>query len=310
MLQDAGFKPTIFEKSRGLGGRMANRRVGTDLAFDHGVQYVTARSPAFQARIGEAVDSGFAEPWRPQGADGSQTGWIVGKPGMNALVKPMADGLDIRLGIRVERLGRDTDGWRVVTTDSDIEGPFDTAVCTVPAPQLPALLPDQSQIVEAAAVASIAPCWALMVAFESPLDWPLDIQRSEGGDLSWIARNGAKPGRSRAPDCWVAHASPEWSARHLEKNKETVQAAMLEMLAGAIGAPLPNIGFATVHRWRYAMTTTPLGVPFLEAADGSLFVGGDWCLGARVECAFESGQAIAEAIARAPVRDPDSLETT
>ena len=37
--------------------------------------------------------------------------------------------------------------------------------------------------------------------------------------------------------------------------------------------------------------------PFLCNDDRTLFAGGDWALGARVECAFDSGTAIAEAIA-------------
>ena len=37
------FDVTVFEKSRGVGGRLATRRVDT-YAFDHGAQYFTART--------------------------------------------------------------------------------------------------------------------------------------------------------------------------------------------------------------------------------------------------------------------------
>lgn len=37
---------TLFDKSRGLGGRMATRRI-EDLQFDHGAQYFTAKGPRF-----------------------------------------------------------------------------------------------------------------------------------------------------------------------------------------------------------------------------------------------------------------------
>jgi predicted NAD/FAD-dependent oxidoreductase len=38
---------------------------------------------------------------------------------------------------------------------------------------------------------------------------------------------------------------------------------------------------------------TPLGRAFLRDADGGLYIGGDWCLGARIEEAWDSGAAMA-----------------
>ena len=66
-----------------------------------------------------------------------------------------------------------------------------------------------------------------------------------------------------------------------------------EMLRSELGT-LPTASYAAAHRWRYAMVTKPLGQPFLNA--GSLYAGGDWALGPRVECAFDSGTAIARGI--------------
>ena len=38
---------TIFEKSRGLGGRMATR-YANDFVFDHGAQFFVAKTPMFR----------------------------------------------------------------------------------------------------------------------------------------------------------------------------------------------------------------------------------------------------------------------
>jgi hypothetical protein len=42
--------------------------------------------------------------------------------------------------------------------------------------------------------------------------------------------------------------------------------------------------------------TQALGLPFLRSPDASLHLGGDWCIGARVEAAWDSGTAIADDI--------------
>jgi renalase len=94
----------------------------------------------------------------------------------------------------------------------------------------------------------------------------------------------------------VAQASGEWSERHLEETPDAIVALMLPMLADAIGVAPRLAVHAAAHRWRYARTVVPLGVPFLCSDDGTLHVGGDWCLGARVEAAWSSGTAIADAI--------------
>lgn len=59
---------------------------------------------------------------------------------------------------------------------------------------------------------------------------------------------------------------------------------------------MPPIMARMAHRWRFARTVAPLGRPFAASSDGSLFVGGDWALGANVEHAVESGTSIAQAL--------------
>ncbi len=301
-LRDAGLQPTVFEKSRGLGGRMATRRVSPDLAFDHGVQYMTARSPVFQEVIDNAVEAGAAAIWRPVGRESCGSGagpWVTGTPAMNAVVKPWSQGLDLRLSCQVAAIRRAASGWRVVLAPDQSEEHFDFVVVSTPAPQATALLQSEGRLSEALAGVSIAPCWATMVAFEQRLEPGFDVWRSETGNLSWMARNGSKPHRASSLDSWVIHASPDWSQLHLELEREDVVGKTLDMFRSVLGQSLPDIAYATAHRWRYARTQRPLGESFLASEESTLLVGGDWCLGARVEAGYESGLAMGEAIASA-----------
>ncbi len=215
---------------------------------------------------------------------------------MNALVKPLADGIDIRLTSEVTPLKRDGNAWRVGTSEDEHGEPFEFVVSTVPAPQARILLAAEPTIVEALSPVSIAPCWALMIAFANSADPGFDVRRSTSDDIGWISRNASKPGRSAELDTWVIHASPSWSERHLELDRDRVAGTMIENLSHIFGDRLPKTEYAGAHRWRYALTTAPLGRPFACSDDRTLFVGGDWCLGARVEYAFESGEAMATAL--------------
>jgi len=299
LLKSEGYSPTIIEKSRGIGGRMATRRADGGIDFDHGAQYVTARNPDFKALMAEAIRDGSADYWYPSPIDSNTSmpeDWVVGLPGMSGFVKPLANGIDIRLSTDVTGVDRVSNSWCIRTQKKPNGDIFDRVVVTAPAPQARTLLVSEPSIGSELGGVSIEPCLALMVAFEEALSVKFDAQRWDSGDLAWVARNSSKPKRDNAGDCWVIHASPLWSAKHLELERDEIAQKLLSLFESTLGVALPSICHMSGHKWRYALTTSPLGKPFLASKDKSLFVGGDWCLGARVEYAFESGQAIAAAV--------------
>ena len=106
-LSALGVAVTVFDKGRGVGGRVATRREGS-MHFNHGAQYVTARGASFRALLDFLVADGAAAPWPAAGA-----GRWTGMPGMSALARHMAaeSGAEMRLGQQVLFLRDDEVGW-------------------------------------------------------------------------------------------------------------------------------------------------------------------------------------------------------
>lgn len=300
-LHAAGVAVAVFEKSRGVGGRLATRRVD-GLQFNHGAQYASAHGPAFQGVLAGMAAAGDAAPWPAPGA-----GRWAGTPGMSAMARHMSG-----LGVgpvhamrHVAHLARTPGGWMVRHLDAatarpglvteqggEVAGPFDAVVLALPAPQAGALLHGMAHpFALEAGRAGMAPCWTLMLAFPDATGAP-DLPPA-GGTLAWIARDSSRPGRSRAPECWVANAGAEWSRAHLELPADEVRSRLLEEFADATGLR-QTPSYAAVHRWRYALVDAPLGRAALWDADAGVGVCGDWCLGPRVEDAYTSGCAVAE----------------
>lgn len=292
-LRAAGLSPRVIEKSRGIGGRMATRRSGA-LSFDHGAQFLTAKSDAFRQYVARTVAAEAAAEWVPRGRP-SDLPRYIGVPGMSAFVRPLAEGVDVTLATRATGLVRADDTWRIdVETGEDLTA--DIVVCTIPAPQAEVLLADLHGVAALAAV-EVAPCWAVMLYTNSgPTPLP-DALRPDTGPLAWIARNSSKPGRLAEPETWVLHATPEWSTQHLEASADWVIGELLNAASSLIDNPVA-VEHVQAHRWRYAMTTSPLGQPFAALADGSVLAGGDWALGARVEAGYQSGLALAQEVIR------------
>ena len=105
-LKDAGYEPIVFEKSRGVGGRMATRRTNEGLQFDHGAQYVTAKNKHFQSFIDRAVSEGYAAHWE---VDGKNT--FVGSPSMNSMLGSVAKDISLKLNQEIKTVEKVENGW-------------------------------------------------------------------------------------------------------------------------------------------------------------------------------------------------------
>lgn len=284
-LAQAGHAPVIFDKGRGIGGRLATRRAD-GLQFDHGAQYVNAHMPGFADLLAELATQGAAAPWR----DGTGRTHTVGTPSMAALAKAMGAGLTIHQNAQVTAITRTNTGWTLRIGDTDHHAA--RIILTAPAPQVAPLLGENHPLAKAVSAVRLAPCLTLMAAIRAPA--PFITRNAPEDALSWIAQDSSKPGRPTGDATqWVAQASPDFSTQHLEKDPATIAALMLPLLCDRIGASPDAVTHAAAHRWRYARVTAPLGQPFLATPDATLYLGGDWCLGPRVEAAFTSGTAIA-----------------
>lgn len=293
----------VFDKGRRPGGRIATRRTPHG-SFDHGAQYFTANDPEFRAWTRHCRAAGMAAPWngviaaladrRAEIAGNAEQRW-VGVPGMSAAARHLAAGLAIRSELRIAGLERHDSGWRLLGADGSPVAEAETVIVAVPAPQAVPLLAASPRLADRAAEISFQPCWAMMLGCDSPLPLPFDGAFVNAGPLSWVARNTSKPGRT-GEEAWVLHASPDWSRDHLEDDAHTVGAALRRAFADATGVEAPADAVMTAHRWRYARAASPLGEACLFDAELGIGACGDWCLGANVEAAFRSGQAMAETI--------------
>lgn len=292
---------TVYEKSRGLGGRMATRRQD-GLSFDHGAQYITARSRAFSKYMETAKLSGDAIPWKPSIAEDQRRldapfeEWLVGHSGMSSLLRPMARNLRVRTGIRVHEISRSRDGWLLETDAGRERQTFDAIAVAVPAPQALTLLTAHSHTFRRLAMARMTPCWSVMVRFDSPPPNRADVYRWTSGAISWAACDSTKPGRQRNANAWVLHGSASWSQTHLEADAQEAARLLLREFAVALGEPVAAPAFLSGHRWRYAQVERPLESPCIIDEDTAAGACGDWCIAPRVEGAFESGRSLARSL--------------
>ncbi len=311
-LEAHGHAVVVYEKARRPGGRVATRRILDGeadspelaaLAFAHGAQDFTVRDERFmrdveawhRARIVQvwngklaAFDSEGREP-----VEDEEPRW-VGIPEMDAIARHLARGLDLHCGVEVVSMEPDAGGWIVVSSSGTREA-FDAVVVSVPAPQAAPLLAASPALASEAAGVHMHPCWAVLVAFDARVPTAFDAAFVDASPLGWVARDRSKPRRGLA-ETWVLHATGAWSEAHATDPADAVGPFLLNAFADLVRGGLPRPVHVAALRWRHAGAPVPLARGVLVDRSRRVAVCGDWLLGTRVESAFLSGVAAADAV--------------
>lgn len=299
-----GHTVTLFDKSRGSGGRMSSKR--TEFGdFDMGAQYFTARDSHFRHELRGWLDKGWVAEWDPavyaydeQGLHSSPDDLqrFVGNPRMTALSRHLLEGLNLLSQTLITQVRQDDQGnWLLTDDRKQVHGPFERVIIATPAPQAIALLEQAPQLANTVSQMRMEPGWTLAMAFHTPLDTPVEACFVRAGPLDWISRNSSKPGRA-TQDSWVLQSTPEWAQAHLETDKSEICRLMLAAFAQVIADEIPEPAFLHAHRWLYARPADSCQWGALAAPEKGLYVCGDWCLGGRIENAWLSGQQAARTL--------------
>ncbi|MGI8541120.1 MAG: NAD(P)/FAD-dependent oxidoreductase [Rubrobacteraceae bacterium] len=300
-LERAGWETVVLDKGRGVGGRMATRRVG-DGVFDHGAQFFTARGDEFKKLVEEWTGVGAAVEWSRGFADADGERPSDGHPryrgasGMTSIPKHLAEGLDVRAGERAVHVLRSGTGWEV-RCESGLSEYGDALLLTAPVPQSLALVGGIVPTYKREDLRRISydPCVALMALLDGSanLPEPGGVQ-IKGEPLDWISDNERK-GVSEAPAITI-HAGPKWSRTHFGDSDDETTAALLELAGEALGKNVASKVVGTsVARWRYSwVTENHTERYFVGVESPPLVFAGDAFGSPKVEGASLSGLAAAE----------------
>ena len=299
-ISDHGHAVTIFEAKEKPGGRLESIR-HAEFAFDSGAQYFTVRDERFRRYVFSWQTDEIVEPWQGRIAvvrNGNivpkadpQERW-VGVPNQLAIAEHLARSMNIVYGTGVAEVNRKSRGWQLTAGDCTNLGTFDVALIATTAPSAAALLSEAPAVRGQIEQIRMSPCLSVLAAFSKPLDLTFDGAFIHESPLSWVARNNSKPGRPSI-ECWVLHASAQWSAEHEQTEASARRQLLLEAFFQAVSLPPVEPALVDSHYWPDAAAQNPMNVGCLWDHDLRLAVCGDWCQMSRVEGAFLSGMAAA-----------------
>ena len=319
-----GNEVVVFEKSRGLGGRVASRtREG--VRVDIGANYFRLGDGVFGDVVRDQLGgAGVLEIGRPVwllGADGtispgeprSEVGgkWVYAD-GISTLAKRLVaeSGVEVEREVRVARVERHDGGWQLWAEGGDELGEFDVVVWTAPVPQVVEVMRASAVdsgwwggLMEELGAVEFLPQFSVVLGYRKapvrPGEYYGLVNVDGGHDVGWLSFEDDKAGRvSRGGSVLVVQMSARWSGANYDGEKSEVVEAVLEKVGGILGDGWNAADWWDVQRWRFARPAGGgvvgggvVGGAALAAAEGGgWFLAGDGIVGkARIGLAFENG---------------------
>ncbi len=294
----------IFEKSIFSGGRVGRFRAG-EYEFNHGAQYFTVNNPLFWNIVSAWQTEGVVRPW---------DGWVVelqkgqiinsdmatqrfvGVPGMQTIAESLARNCELITSTHIFELERQREGgWRLFNERGDYQGVFDIVIIATAAHQVAELCPSVPSISEVAENVDMTVCWSGMFAFDRILGIPFDAAFVLDSPLSWVSRYQYRK-TEKDTDCWVLHASPEWSQQYAASFRGRVMHALLDAFWEATDLAAHKPASASVHCWKHASPINPINQDSLFDESQAIGACGDWCTAPRIEGAVLSGFSMADRV--------------
>ncbi len=291
----------VFEKSRGVGGRMSTR-YAEQFAFDHGAQCFTARSKAFQRFLQPFIVSNDVAPWLGKAVNIDNDGTIsprfwfethlVAAPNMNSLCKKLAVGLDIASGVEVAPLQeKQHDKWHLQDKAGADLGVYDFVISTAPPIQTTNLFGAKFNVAEVA----MQPCYALMLGFNKKWDRDWIFAKVRNNPIKLIAINSSKPARNNEATSLVIHTRDAWTKENLERDQKEVEEILCQNFSQLTKIDYQEAAYKSLHRWRYALVDETKNETFFDAQN-KLAATSDWSTNSRVEDVWIAAMNLAKLV--------------
>ena len=280
-LADAGVGVRVVDRGQVVGGRLASRRYDGRYA-DIGAAYLTVDDPAFAARVDSWRVAGLIRPWTdtlqvyegggaPRAAEGPMRWAAPG--GLRSLAQDLARGLDVTLE-------------HEITTAPDA----DAVVLAMPGPQALRIT-----ALDAARRQRWSPVLTAVLTYPRR-SWPDFRGAFVNGHpvLATVCDDGDR--RGDAAPVLVAHSTAAFAGPRLADPAGAaadMEAAVRDLLG------VPAAVSTRMHRWTYAQPAAGSGG---FAAEGGIYLCGDAFGRPRVQTAWLSGRAVANAIIQSSER--------
>ena len=321
-LSSVGIDVSIFEKSRGCGGRASTKQT-TWGQCDLGATIVPAQKAQFIAFMQHLCDKNIATKWPEKVFHSKQNAgslqalengvgdrqYYVFNRKMNAACRHWIENANLYTSSLVSQVryfaGK---GWQLKSNEIWQPELFDKIVLTTPWPQSQVLIEQSELPLKTSDLSqSWTSCWSIALKLQQLVANDVDLVYLKAQSIQTLVRDSNKPLRPQVgtiqeaskSEIWLVQLANKYSDDLGKEGKDKAVSIAIEGLCELFDLPYASVSEHYAHYWRYARPSPgqkPLGILSLPA-DG-FYVGGDWSFGASIESAYEAAMNLSQAIIR------------
>ena len=302
------FHLDIFEKSKGVGGRMSTR-IEPPFVFDHGAQFFAINTVGFRNYVSELLQKKIILPWKFKLAyfEGikltkikiirNEDKFFVGVPNMNSIVKYLSKKIDVTINTKIEKIIKKKDNWLLHDQNNKGYGKYDWVILTLPAEQSKELITKKISFFPLLKKIKMKSCFSLMVGMNEPLNLNYNAAVIKDTDIAWLAENNSKPSRPKKY-CLLINSSYDYGAKNINSSKTKIITHLLDTTSKLINRNIPKSAIVKLHQWRYVEAENYPNYNYFIDPKNKIGVCGDWFINSRVEGAFISASKLSEEVVK------------
>lgn len=291
---------SIFEKSRGLGGRMATRRANP-YQFNHGTQYFKIENKEFKDFLYPLIKNKIIKPWKVNRIEVFNKEVIkkvkiinnkyytpVNK--MNSVVKYLArNNFFIKLLCKIEKIEKKNDKWFIFDTDFTSYGPYDWLFFTIPPNQVIDIIYKNFRFLDCIKKISMRSCYSVMLGFDEIKSFDFDIALFKDEDIHSMSIY-KKYKTNKEYSSIIINSSYNFAEQNINSCKDKISDYLIKQVSDSLKYELNNFVHTSIHFWKYAMLEKRNNLGSLLDEEKKVVVCGDWCTNGKVEGAFLSAK--------------------
>jgi len=297
-LVEAGFLISVYDKSRGTGGRLSSCRID-DISADLGAPYFDTTDPDMLSWLKAQPK---VKPWQPKHIGYYKTDLpspllYVVEPRQSALTRSLMEGSTFVPHCRIGYIWPEKENQKTQVILRDEHGKglgnFDAVIVTAPAPQATTLLEAVPRFAKRASEIETHMNWVAVIKI-NPVSSAAELISGDHPVLRRCVKDSAKPGRAieHGGEVWLIEANACWSEANRDSNPEQVFEQLKSSFYELLDINTEVLAYRC-HRWLYSAHK---GIDEGYLWDSELSIGacGDWLQGEGLSGAWESANLMAD----------------
>ena len=278
------FDVHIYEKSRGIGGRLCAKTLPGGL-FHFGAQFCTAQSSSFQNFLKQNNATNFigtSFDFKTNACIETKN-YFVGKNGMHTLLKNYENSLNIHFGHQAIKINEEK---KIVYFNSGKKESYDIIISSLPLPQAQKIFKTKINH-----DSIFSPCIAMGMTLKGAPIYEHNAYKNINKDVAFLG--SSRFYNDQKKETWVLQFTPKASVQMINQLDESLQSNADINLRNVIYGNY-EIVHAGTFRWKYALCSRSNHKDKFISISNNAFAIGDWNISPRVESAYISGNALAE----------------